>query len=289
MSRLGALGAALFTALSTAPVLAQEVLGQPTEWGLGFQRSVTPIKDQMTDFHNMLLTIITAITLLVLVLLVFVMVRFRESKNKEPARTTHNTLVEIVWTTIPVLVLVIIAIPSFRLLYATDRVPEAAMTVKATGLQWYWNYEYEHPELGTFQFDSFMLPDEEAAEAGLPRLLAVDQEMVVPVGTNVRVLVTAGDVLHAFAVPAFGVKVDAVPGRLNQVWFRVEEPGVYFGQCSELCGTNHAYMPIQVRALPPEEYEVWLNEMAEQFAEAPADSGQATQLADARPANRPLQ
>lgn len=281
MSRLGAFMVALFTALSTTPVLAQEVLGQPHDWGLGFQKAVTPIKTQMHDFHNMLLTIITGIVLLVLVLLVFVMLRFRESQNREPARTTHNTVVEIVWTTIPVLILVIIAIPSFRLLYATDRVPEAAITIKATGLQWYWNYEYEHPELGTFQFDSFMLSDAEAAEAGLPRLLGVDQEMVVPVGTNVRVLVTAGDVLHAFAVPSFGVKVDAVPGRLNQVWFRAEEPGVYYGQCSELCGTNHAYMPIQVRVVSQEEYDQWLDEMAERYAAAPAAPA-ATQVADAR-------
>lgn len=281
MSRLGALTAALVTALGTTPVLAQEA-GQPHNWGLGFQRSVTPIKDQMTDFHNLLLTIITGVTVLVLVLLVFVMLRYRESKNKEPAKTTHNTMVEVIWTTVPVLVLVIIAIPSFRLLYATDRVPEAAMTIKATGLQWYWSYEYEHPDQGLFEFDSFMLTDEEAAEAGLPRLLGVDQEMVVPVGANVRVLVTAADVLHAFAVPSFGVKVDAVPGRLNQVWFRVEEPGVYFGQCSELCGTGHAYMPIQVRAVPQDEYDQWLDEMAAQYAEAPELSAPANQLADAR-------
>lgn len=281
MSRLGALGAALFTALGAVPVFAQEIIGQPTDWGLGFQPAMSPIKVQMHDFHNMLLFIITGIVLLVLVLLLFVILRFREGKNREPSRTTHNTLVEIVWTTIPVLILVIIAIPSFRLLYASDRVPESAITVKATGLQWYWNYEYEHPELGNFAFDSFMLTDEEAAEANLPRLLGVDQEMVVPVGTNVRVLVTAGDVLHAFAVPAFGVKVDAVPGRLNETWFRADQPGLYFGQCSELCGTAHAYMPIQIRAVPQEEYDAWLNEMAEQYAAAPAPA-QATQLADAR-------
>lgn len=283
MSRLGALTAALFAALSAVPAFAQEIIGQPKDWGLGFQPAMSPVKEQMHDFHNMLLIIITGIVLLVLVLLVFVILRFREGKNREPSKTTHNTLVEVVWTTIPVLVLVIIAIPSFRLLYATDRVPDSAITVKATGLQWYWNYEYEHPELGTFAFDSFMLTDEEAAEAELPRLLGVDQEMVVPVGTSVRVLVTAGDVLHAFAVPSFGVKVDAVPGRLNETWFQALEPGLYFGQCSELCGTAHAYMPIQIRAVPQEEYDAWLDEMAEQYASAPTPAP-AAQLADARSA-----
>jgi len=282
MSRLGALLAALFTAVAAAPVLAQEIIGQPRPWGLGFQPSVTPIKDQMHDFHNLLLVIITAISLFVLALLVYVMLRYRASANQNPSKTTHNTLVEIVWTTVPVLILVVIAVPSFRLLYASDRIPEAEITIKATGLQWYWNYEYEHPELGAFQFDSFILSEEEAAEAGLPRLLAVDQEIVVPTDTTVRVVVTAGDVLHAFAVPAFGVKIDAVPGRLNETWFNVNTPGIYFGQCSELCGTGHAYMPIQVRAVPREEYDAWLDEMAEQYAAAPA--AQATQVADARSA-----
>jgi cytochrome c oxidase subunit II len=286
MSRLGAMLAALFTAVAAAPVLAQEIIGQPRPWGLGFQPSVTPIKDQMHDFHNMLLVIITAISLFVLALLVFVMLRFRESANKTPSKTTHNTLIEITWTTVPVLILVVIAIPSFRLLYASDRIPEAEITIKATGLQWYWNYEYEHPERGTFQFDSFMLSEEEAAAAGLPRLLGVDQEIVVPTDTTIRVVVTAGDVLHAFAVPAFGVKIDAVPGRLNETWFRVTTPGRYFGQCSELCGTGHAYMPIQVRAVPREEYDAWLDEMAEQYAEAPSavPAAHATLVADARTA-----
>lgn len=284
MSRLGALLAALFAAGAAAPALAQEIIGQPRPWGLGFQPSVTPIKDQMHAFHDLLLIIITVISLFVLALLVFVMLRFRASANKAPSRTTHNTLIEIVWTTVPVLILVVIAIPSFRLLYASDRIPEAEITIKATGMQWYWNYEYEHPEQGVFQFDSYMLTDEEAAAAGLPRLLAVDQEIVVPVDTTVRVVVTAGDVLHAFAVPAFGVKIDAVPGRLNETWFRVTTPGIYFGQCSELCGTNHAYMPIQVRAVPREDYDTWLEEMAQQYAEAPSalPGAAATQVADAR-------
>ncbi|WP_366556597.1 cytochrome c oxidase subunit II [Aquibaculum sediminis] len=285
MSRLGAALVALVSAVSAAPVLAQEIIGEPRNWGLGFQPSVTPIKDQMHDFHNLLLIIITAITLFVLALLVFVILRFREDANKTPSKTTHNTLIEIVWTTVPVLILVIIAVPSFRLLYASDRVPESAITIKATGMQWYWNYEYDHPDQGTFQFDSFMLTDEEAAEAGLPRLLGVDQEIVVPTDTNIRVVVTAGDVLHSFAVPSFGVKVDAVPGRLNEIWFNVNTPGLYFGQCSELCGTGHAYMPIQVRAVPRDEYDAWLDEMAEQYAEAPATApARATQLADARSA-----
>src|SRR5690554_2338359 len=221
MSRVGAALVALVAAVSAAPVLAQEIIGEPRNWGLGFQPSVTPIKDQMHDFHNLLLIIITAITLFVLALLVFVILRFREDAIKTPSKTAHNTLIEIVWTTVPVLILVIIAVPSFRLLYASDRVPESEITIKATGMQWYWNYEYDHPEQGTFQFDSFMLTDEEAAEAGLPRLMGVDQEIVVPTDTNIRVVVTAGDVLHSFAVPSFGVKVDAVPGRLNETWFNV--------------------------------------------------------------------
>ncbi len=254
--------------------------GQPENWGLGLQEAATVIKSQMESFHNMLLVIITAITLFVLALLIYVMIRFRARANPTPSKTTHNTLIEIVWTVVPVLILVIIAVPSFKLLYASDQIPESEMTIKATGKQWFWTYEYEHPEEGLFQFDSFMLTDEEAAEADLPRLLATDTTVVLPVDTNIRILVTAGDVLHSFAVPSFGVKTDAVPGRINETWVNIDEEGTYYGQCSEICGTGHAYMPIMIKAVSKDEYEEWLDQAAEEYAAAP-EQDRAVQLAQA--------
>jgi cytochrome c oxidase subunit 2 len=209
------------------------------------------------------LGVITLITLFVLALLIYTCVRFRESRNPVPSRRTHNTLLEIVWTAVPVLILVIIAIPSFKLLYYQDRLPETELTIKAIGHQWYWTYEY--PDHGNFTFDAIMLPDEEIGP-GQHRLLETDNRVVLPVGTNIRVLVTAADVLHAWAMPSMGVKVDAVPGRLNELWLHITEPGVYYGQCSELCGANHGFMPIAVEALPKEEFEAWVAEAQTRFA-----------------------
>ena len=265
-------------------VAQAQTTGQPHPWGLGLQRGVTPIENQVAGFHDLLLVIITLITLFVLGLLIYVMMRFNAKKNPTPSKTTHNTLIEVIWTAVPVAILVIIAVPSFKLLYAQDVIPEAEITMKAIGKQWYWSYEYEHPEKGMFTFDAYMLSDEEAAEADLPRLLATDVAVVIPVDTTIRILVTAGDVLHSFAMPAFGVKTDAVPGRLNETWVRVTEEGTFYGQCSEICGTNHAYMPIMVKVVSKEAYRAWLDEAYDEYASVETP-GAPIEVAIAAPAN----
>jgi cytochrome c oxidase subunit 2 len=238
-------------AASAGPALA----AVPEPWQLGLQEAVTPVKAQLDSFHDLLLIIITAITLFVLALLVFVVVRFRASANPTPSRTSHNTVIEVVWTVVPVIILVIIAIPSFRLLYFMEKAEDPQLTVKAIGHQWYWEYEY--PDHAGVTFSSYMIPDEEI-RPGMHRLLEVDNRVVVPVNTTVRLLTTAGDVLHAFAVPAFGVKKDAIPGRTNETWFRAEREGVYYGQCSEICGTGHGFMPIAVEVVSRQAYDAWL-------------------------------
>lgn len=236
---------------------------QPKPWQLGFQDAATNNMTQITTFNDFLLILMTAITLVVLGLMVFVMLRFNAKANPEPSKTTHNTLVEVVWTVVPILILVIIAIPSFRLLYYQRVLPEADMTIKATGYQWYWGYEY--PDHGGFAFDSLMLNDDERGDQ--PRLLATDTAMVVPVNTTVRVVVTGADVLHSWAMPAFGVKMDAVPGRLNETWFRAEKTGTYYGQCSELCGIRHAFMPIRVEVVEPDAFASWVSEAQAEYAQ----------------------
>ncbi|MFN4088972.1 MAG: cytochrome c oxidase subunit II [Alphaproteobacteria bacterium] len=246
-------------AVLAGPAAAQ----QPRDWQLGLQPAATPQMERMHDFHNLLLVIITLITLFVLGLLVYVMVRFNEKRNPEPSRTTHNTLIEVIWTVVPVVILVAIAIPSFRLLYFLDRTDDADLTLKIIGRQWFWTYEY--PDHQNFTFDSYMLEDDQLQDKQ-PRLLAVDNPVVLPVDTNIRLLITASDVLHAWAVPSFGVKKDAVPGRLNETWVRIEKEGVYYGQCSELCGVRHSYMPIEVHAVSKEAYAAWVAEAQEKFA-----------------------
>jgi cytochrome c oxidase subunit 2 len=236
---------------------------QPKPWQLGFQDAATNNMTQITTFNDFLLILMTAITLVVLGLMVFVMLRFNAKANPEPSKTTHNTLVEVVWTVVPILILVIIAIPSFRLLYYQRVLPEADMTIKATGYQWYWGYEY--PDHGGFAFDSLMLNDDERGDQ--PRLLATDTAMVVPVNTTVRVVVTGADVLHSWAMPAFGVKMDAVPGRLNETWFRAVKTGTYYGQCSELCGIRHAFMPIRVEVVEPDAFASWVSEAQAEYAQ----------------------
>jgi len=279
---------ALFASLSAAlgamavPAVAADTLGQPVPWGIGLQAGASPIKHQVADFHDLLLVIITAITIFVLALLVYVMWRFRADRNPTPSKTTHNTLIEIIWTTVPVIILVIIAVPSFKLLYAEDVVPPADMTVKAIGKQWFWSYEYDVPEKGTITFDSYMLSDDEAQKAGLPRLLGVDNPMVVPVGATVRVQVTAADVIHSFALPSFGVKRDAVPGRLNETWFKAETEGDFYGQCSELCGNGHAYMPIMIRVVSADAYTKWLADAEKNFTFEPYAAPAEKQAASAQ-------
>jgi cytochrome c oxidase subunit 2 len=250
--------------VSVTEVLANPQTGQPAEWQLGFQRAVTPVMESINTLHNYVLILITLISLFVLALLIFVAVRFNAKSNPNPSQVTHNTVIEVLWTVVPILILVVMAIPSFKLLYLQDTFPEHVdLNIKATAYQWFWTYEY--PDEG-FEFDAFKLEAEEAEEVGEPYLLAVDTKVVVPVGKVVRVQVTSADVIHAWAVPALGVKMDAYPGRLNELWFQVNEPGVYYGQCSELCGQGHAFMPIAVEAMLEAEYEVWLNEAREEYA-----------------------
>jgi cytochrome c oxidase subunit 2 len=252
--------------LLAAPVMAfdipEPIAGKPLPWQIDFQRGVTPVKEMLIAEHNMLLVVITAITVFVLALLIYVCWRFRASKNPVPSKTSHNTLIEIIWTTVPVLILVVITIPALRLLYYMDKAEHADMTLKVLGNQWYWTYEY--PEAG-IKFDSNMIPDDKI-QPGQLRLLEVDNRVVVPVGKVVRVQTTAADVNHAWAVPSFGVKKDAIPGKLNETWFRADKEGVYYGQCSELCGVRHGFMPIAVEVVAQEKYDAWLVEAKKKFA-----------------------
>ena len=249
--------AVAMTAFCSAQAMAQEVLGQPTPKGIGLQPAAAPLKESAIFFHNgILMPIITAITLFVAALLVWVIVRYNRRANPVPAKFSHNTVVEVIWTLVPVLILVFIAIFSFRLLFQYNDMPRPDLTVKAVGYQWYWGYEYPDHEVG--EFISNMLPEDEAHAAGVPYRLAATEPMVVPVGKTVRVLVTGADVIHAFALPAFGLKIDAIPGRVNETWFRAEKEGVYYGQCSELCGVDHAFMPIEIRVVSQPEFEAWV-------------------------------
>jgi cytochrome c oxidase subunit II len=230
-------------------------LGQPTPWQIGLQQAASPVMVDVIQFHNFLLWIVTAIALFVLALLVIVMVRFNARANPTPSRTTHNTVIELIWTIVPVIILVAIAVPSFRLLFLQLDAPKADLTVKATGKQWYWSYNY--PDNGNFEFDSLIVEDKDL-KPGQPRLLTVDHEMVVPVNKIVHVLVTGADVIHSFAVPSFGIKIDAIPGRLNDTWFKATVEGTFHGQCSELCGKDHAFMPITVRVVNDAQFADWI-------------------------------
>ncbi|WP_035669887.1 cytochrome c oxidase subunit II [Bradyrhizobium liaoningense] len=233
-------------------------LGQPAPWEWTLQQSGSPVMDNIVWFHNFLFVLITLITLFVLALLVIVVVKFNAKANPVPSRTTHNTLIEVAWTLVPVLILVGISVPSFRLLFLQLDIPKADLTVKATGKQWYWSYAY--PDNGKFEFDSLMAQDKQ------PRLLGVDNEMVVPVNKVIRVQTTGADVIHAFALPAFGVKIDAIPGRLNETWFKATKTGMYYGQCSELCGKDHAFMPIAIRVVDDQEFASWVETAKKKFA-----------------------
>jgi cytochrome c oxidase subunit 2 len=255
-------------------------VGQPSPWQIGMQDAVTPVMTDVIWFHNLLLWIITGIVLLVLALLVTVIVRFNARANPVPSRTTHNTIVELIWTVVPVMILVAIAVPSFRIMFFQLATPPADVTVKATGKQWFWSYAY--PDNGNFEFDSLMLQDNER-KPGQPRLLAVDNEMVVPVNKVVRVQTIGADVIHSFAVPSFGIKIDAIPGRLNETWFKATREGVYYGQCSELCGRDHPFMPITVRVVSDQAFTAWVADAKKKFAGA--ESGPVTVAATAaRPA-----
>ena len=243
---------------------AHAELGQPAPWEYTLLAAASPVMESIISFHNLLLAIITIITLFVLVLLILVVVKFNAKANPVPSKTTHNTLIEVAWTLIPVLILVAIAVPSFRLLFLQLDIPKPDITIKATGKQWYWSYAY--PDNGKFEFDSLMAQDKQ------PRLLGVDNEMVVPVNKVIRVQTTASDVIHAFALPAFGVKIDAIPGRLNETWFKATKTGMFYGQCSELCGKDHAFMPIAIKVVSDQEFAAWIETAKKKFATNPANS-----------------
>lgn len=256
--------------LATGGALAQEpaapVVAMPEPWQLGFQPALSPVMERVNDLHNLLLWIITAITLFVLALIGYACWRFRASRNLTPSKRTHHALLEITWTAVPVLILVVIAVPSFKLLYFQAQVPEEVdMTIKTIGRQWYWTYEY--PDHGDFTFDSIMVPDDQL-EPDQPRLLTADPRVVLPIDTTIRVLVTASDVIHAWSVPSLGVKKDAIPGRLNELWIRFDRPGTYYGQCYELCGALHPFMPITIDAVTPEAFEAWVEQAQQTYARA---------------------
>ena len=236
---------------------------QPKEWQLGFQKSASETMDDIVWFHDyMLLPVITAITVFVLFLIAYACIRFRASKNKEASTTSHNTFIEVIWTLVPCLILIVLAVPSFKVLYSQDEIPKADVTIKAIGYQWYWGYEYPDENI---IFDSYMIEEKDLKE-GQPRLLSVDNEVYVPVNKVVKVMITANDVLHAWALPSFGVKRDAVPGRINETWFKADRVGTFYGQCSELCGIKHAFMPITVNVVSQEEYNQWLERAKVEFA-----------------------
>jgi len=244
-------------------VVAVAGAAEPKPWELGFQPPATPVKDRLSAFHDELLIIITLITVFVLGLLVYVMWRFNHRRNPVPSRTSHNTVIEMLWTVVPVLILIIIAVPSFKLMYYMDRVPNAEMTIKVTGHQWYWSYEY--PDQGGLAFDSNIIPEAEL-KPGQKRLLDVDNPLVVPADTIIRVEVTGTDVIHSWFVPSFGVQEYAIVGRLNESWMRIEHAGTYYGQCNQICGVNHAFMPIKVEALSKDEFQHCLGDAKKKFA-----------------------
>src|SRR5262245_2820531 len=260
--RLTALAVISFAVVASGSAALAEY-GQPTNWQLGMQQAATPVMDNIVWFHDYLLYIIAAITAFVLALLVIVMIRFNARANPTPSRTTHNTFIEVLWTIVPIVILIFIAVPSFKLLFLQLNLPPADITVKATGKQWYWSYSY--PDNGKFEFDSLMLKAGELKQ-DQPRLLSVDNEMVVPVNKNVHVITTGADVIHAFAVPSFGIKIDAIPGRINETWFKATREGVYYGQCSELCGKDHAFMPIAVRVVSEQAFAAWVEESKKKYA-----------------------
>ena len=262
----------LFTTVYTTGSFAD----QPKQWQLGFQDAASQSMREIVSFHNnLLLPVIIAISVFVLFLMIYTCIRFRASKNPNPSKTTHNVTVEVLWTLIPCLILIVMAVPSFNILYKQDTIPKVDLTIKAVGYQWYWGYEYPDENI---IFESYMIKEENLKE-NQPRLLTVDNEVVVPVNKVVKVLITANDVLHAWALPSFGVKRDAVPGRINETWFKAEKVGTYYGQCSELCGIQHAFMPITVRVVTDEEYAVWLIEAKMKFANEPITENEYKKLA----------
>jgi cytochrome c oxidase subunit II len=275
-SRLAVFAAGVGAATASAGA-AWASLGQPSPWQMDLQESASPVMTQIASFHFFLLWVIAAISAFVLGLLVIIIVRFNARANPVPSRTTHNTPIEIIWTIVPVIILAVIAVPSFRLLFVELAVPHPDLTVKATGKQWFWTYSY--PDNGNFEFSSLMIPEKDL-KPGQPRLLAVDNEMVVPVNKVVHVLVTGADVIHSFAVPSFGIRIDAIPGRMNDTWFKATTEGVFYGQCSELCGKDHSFMPIAIRVVSENDFNKWLDDAKKKYATD--DSAAHDAVAEAR-------
>ncbi len=256
------LTAFIFTLLSQNTSYAK---GQPTDWQLSFQEAASPLMAELIGLHDFIFWVITFITIFVFFLMAYVCVKFSAKNNKKPSTTTHNSLIEVAWTVIPVIILVVISIPSFKLLYKQNDFSKIDMTIKATGYTWYWGYEY--PDHGDFQFDAIMLQEDELEE-NQPRLLSTDNALVVPINKNIKMQITSdpAGVIHSWAMPSLGVKMDAIPGRLNETYFKITEPGMYYGQCSELCGPGHGFMPIMIKAVSDDEFSEWVIEAQEEFA-----------------------
>lgn len=269
----------VLTVVSASSAWAQEAMPTPSfpvPWQLNLQTPASPVAERLVDFHNFLLIICTVISVFVLGLLIWCAVRYNAKANPIPSKNTHNTLLEIVWTAIPVIILVVIAVPSYRLLYFMDRVEDPEVTIKVIGNQWYWTYEFPDDDIS---FDSLPLADDEIdVAAGQHRLLEVDTPLILPTDTDIRILFTATDVIHAWTIPAFGVKLDNVPGRTNETWTRITIPGKYYGQCSELCGIDHSYMPIVVHAVSPEEFEAWRADQLAANSNTPDDANRFAAL-----------
>jgi cytochrome c oxidase subunit 2 len=246
------------------PALAQQVYA-PRNWEMGMQPAGGPVKQAIIDLHDGVLVLITVITLFVAGLLLWVMWRYNAKRNPAPSQLSHNTFLEVAWTVIPILILVVMAIPSFRLVYYLDRTPDADLTIKVTAHQWYWEYNY--PDKGNIDFSSYIVPDEQL-KPGQLRLLTVDNDLVVPAGKNIRVLETSTDVIHSFFVPSLGVQRYAIPGRTIETWFRADKPGLYYGECNQICGTNHSRMPIVVHAVTPQEFDAWVVQAKTKFSDA---------------------
>lgn len=265
--RFGAAMGGLMAAMAATPALAQGMVGAPHAWGMGLQEAGGPIKERIHDFNTMVFIIIAVITIVVLALLGWCVWRFRASANPTPSTTSHNTLLEVAWTVVPVVILLVIAIPSFRLIYYEDRTPNADITIAVQGRQWYWHYAY--PDHGNFAFDSYPIPEDQLPpERRHLYRLAVDNELVIPIGANVRVLTQGYDVIHSFFVPALGVQRYTIPGRALETWMRADREGVFYGQCNQICGTNHWFMPIAVRAVSREDFDKWVAEARTRFARA---------------------
>lgn len=261
----------IFITLLTFLVTCSALASKPVPWQLDFQEAASPVMMELHNFHNFLLILSTTIVLFVFFLIMYVIIRFNARINPVPAKFTHNITIEIIWTVIPIILLIVIAIPSFRILKMAEHIPPADMTIKVVGSQWFWTYSY--PDHGDFEFDSYMIQDADL-KPGQLRLLEVDNRIVVPQGTTIKFLITAADVIHSFAVPALGLKTDAVPGRTNEAWTRIDKKGVYYGQCSELCGVNHGFMPIAIEVVSKEEFTAWLKQAKLKFADHSATLAQ---------------